>query len=468
MKRTLFDKVWDSHLVLPETAEHPALVYIDLHLLHEVTSPQAFRRLHESGLRVRRPDRCLATLDHATPTTALVDGSWPGIDRQAEEQIDALVRNCEASGIVTHGIGSPERGIVHVMGPELGATLARKHDCLWGFSHGDSRRLRRAGIRNRHHGGCSCAGESVFAAAQAQDAFQSNCGASRGLEPESKDLILCILAALGPDGGTGHVIEYRGEAIQSLDMEGRMTLCNMSIEAGARAGMIAPDSTTWSWLEGRPMTPQGRDWERLLEIGESLRSDDEAHFDRSIQVNVNGLEPHVTWGTTPSMGGPITGEVPEPEDEDAEAALAYMGMNSGDPLLGQRIDEVFVGSCTNGRLGDLRRVAGVLKGRRIAPGLRMLVVPGSERVKSQAESEGIDRIVTRAGAEWREPGCSMCIAMNGDRAGAGRYVLSTSNRNFRGRQGPGARTMLAGAATAAASAVAGCLADPRDLEQLDD
>jgi len=280
---------------------------------------------------------------------------------------------------------------------------------------------------------------------------------------EAKDLALAVIAAIGADGGTGHVVEYRGPAVTALDMEGRMTLCNMSIEGGARAGLIAPDAVTFEWLEGRPMAPAGADWDAAMARWGALHSEPDARFDRRVVVDVGDLAPHVTWGTTPAMGGAITSAVPRPDGEGAARALEYMGLAEGRPLLGQPIDVVFVGSCTNGRLGDLRRAAAVLRGRRVAAGVRMLVVPGSEQVKAAAEAEGLDRVFLSAGAEWRQPGCSMCIAMNGDVVGSGRYAVSTSNRNFQGRQGPGSRTFLAGAATAAASAIAGCLADPREV-----
>ena len=280
---------------------------------------------------------------------------------------------------------------------------------------------------------------------------------------EAKDVVLAVLAKIGPGGGTGTVIEYRGSTVERFGMEERMTLCNMSIEGGARAGMIAPDSKTWEWLEGRPMAPGENDWDREVAAAESLRSDPEATFDQSIAIDVNGLGPHVTWGTTPSQGGPVSGVVPEPEGSGSRRALEYMGLEPGAELCAQRVDEVFVGSCTNGRLGDLRRAAEILRGQRVAPGVRMLVVPGSERVKASAEAEGLDGVFRDAGAEWREPGCSMCIAMNGDVAAPGQFVVSTSNRNFQGRQGPGSRTFLSGAAVAAASAITGYLTDPAEV-----
>ena len=462
MSETLFDKIWNAHIVVEETPEHPAVLYIDRHLLHEVTSPQAFAMLRSRGLDVRRPERSLATLDHSTPTTPLVDGQWPGMDPQAAAQVAALVANTGAVGIETFGVGDVGRGIVHVIGPELGAT--------WPGSTivcGDSHTATHGAFGALAFGiGTTEVGHVLATQCLLQRRPRTmavELAGTPGPGTEAKDLILAVLARIGADGGTGYVIEYRGDAVTALDMEGRMTLCNMSIEGGARAGLVAPDAVTWEWLSGREKAPRGADLERERERSADLFSDPGAEFDCAVEVDVDDLAPHVTWGTTPAMGGPITDVVPEPRDDGSARALEYMGLSPGSPLCGQRVDEVFIGSCTNGRLGDLRRAAEVLRGKKVQSGVRMLVVPGSERVKAAAEAEGLDRVFLDAGAEWREPGCSMCIAMNGDFVGPGKYAVSTSNRNFMGRQGPGSRTFLAGAATAAASAVAGCLADPREV-----
>ena len=463
MSRTLLDKIWDAHAVASETQEHPAILYIDMHLLHEVTSPQAFAALRERGISVRRPERCLATLDHSTPTTPLDErGRWPWIDEHAERQIEALLQNVEAAGIACHGVGSPNRGIVHVMGPELGATWPGR-TIVCGDSHTATHGAFGAlafGIGTTEVGHV-LATQCLLQRKPRSMAVEIN--GEVGPWTEAKDVVLAVLAKIGSDGGTGAVIEYRGDTVTRFDMEERMTLCNMSIEGGARAGMVAPDAKTWDWLQGRPMAPSGEEWDRQIEAGADLRSDANATFDDVVSVDVQELGPHVTWGTTPSQGGPVSGVVPEPGGVGSERALEYMDLTPGDELRAQKIDEVFVGSCTNGRLGDLRRAAEVLRGKRVARGVRMLVVPGSERVKATAESEGLDRVFRDAGAEWREPGCSMCIAMNGDVAAPGQFVVSTSNRNFQGRQGPGSRTFLAGAAVAAASAVKGRLADPAEV-----
>lgn len=462
MPRTLFDKVWDAHVVVPETPEHPAVLYVDLHLLHEVTSPQAFDVLRARGLSVRRPERCLATLDHSTPTTPREGSSWPGMDPQADAQIRAWGHNTRAARIRAYGVGDAGRGIVHVIGPELGATQPGM-TIVCGDSH------------TATHGAFGALAFGI-GTTEVGHALATQCLLQRrprtmavrlegapGEGTEAKDLVLAVLARLGTEGGSGHVLEYVGAAVTALDMEGRMTLCNMSIEGGARAGMIAPDAVTFESIRGREDAPA--EFDARIDRWLGLASDPGAPFDGELVVDVDGLEPQVTWGTTPSMASAITDAVPEPRGPDEARAQDYMGVSAGETLAGQAVDEVFVGSCTNGRLGDLRRAAEVLRGRRVASSVRMLVVPGSERVKAAAEAEGLDRVFVQAGAEWREPGCSMCIAMNGDRVGPGRRAVSTSNRNFRGRQGPGSRTFLAGAATAAASAAAGCLADPREVHR---
>ncbi len=463
--RTMFDKIWDAHVV-----EHipggPDILYIDLHLIHEVTSPQAFAMLRQRGLRVRRPDRTVATMDHSTPTVAL---DLALADAMARRQLQALEENARAFGIRLYHLEHPERGIVHVLGPEQGFTQPGM-TIVCGDSHTST------------HGAF---GALAFGIGTTQVAHvlatQSllirrprtmRVTFSGRLQPgvTAKDMILALIARYGTGLGTGYVIEYAGEAIRALDMAGRMTICNMSIEAGARAGMVAPDDTTFEYLAGRPFAPQGEAWDAALAYWRTLPSDEDAIFDREIHMDVNDLEPMITYGTTPGMGIPITGRVPDPAQEPdparrrlLEKALTYMGLRPGQPILGQRVDVVFIGSCTNGRLEDLRMAARILRGRKVAPNTLLIVVPGSETVRRQAEAEGLHRVFLEAGGEWRHAGCSLCIAMNGDRVPPGKYAVSTSNRNFEGRQGPGARTFLASPLTAAASAVAGQVADPRTL-----
>jgi len=454
--RTLFDKVWDAHVVVPETDATPAVLYIDLHLVHEVTSPQAFSVLRERGLPVRRPDRTLATMDHSTPTLPRrADGRWPFVDAQAEAQVSQLERNCREFGIELHALGDAGQGIVHVVGPEMGATLPGM-TVVCGDSH------------TATHGAFGALAFGI-GTSEVGHVLATQCLLQRrprtlavrvdgrlGPGVTAKDLALAIIAKLGVGGGTGHVIEYLGEAVRALSMEARMTLCNLSIEAGARAGMVAPDETTFAWLAGRPRAPSGAAWDAAVARWRTLSSDPGATWDREVRLDASG------------QALPIGGHVPNPaaEAEPAarralERALDYMGLEAGQPILGAPIDAVFIGSCTNGRLEDLRAAATVLAGRKV--GVRTLVVPGSQAVKRAAEAEGIDRVVREAGAEWREPGCSMCIAMNGDRIEAGQRCVSTSNRNFEGRQGTGGRKLLASPLTAAASAVAGRVADPRPI-----
>jgi 3-isopropylmalate/(R)-2-methylmalate dehydratase large subunit len=464
---TLFDRIWQDHVVAHEDGS-PAVLYIDLHLVHEVTSPQAFAALDARGLRVRRPERTLATMDHSTPT---VRERLAVIDSPAREQLGALEKNCAKHGVALHAIGSPARGIVHVIGPELGLTQPGM-TIVCGDSHTST------------HGAFGALAFGI-GTSEVEHVLATQCllqhkpktmrvrvaGAiRRGVS--AKDLILALIAQLGVDGANGHVIEYAGDAISALDMEARMTICNMSIEAGARAGMIAPDDVTFQYLSGTDGAPQGVAWDAAVTKWRALASDDDATFDREVTIDANTLEPMITWGTNPAMAIPITAPVPSldeaatPHERAArEKALGYMGVAPGKPLLGKPIDVVFVGSCTNGRLSDLRSVARLLDGRKVAPSVRTIVVPGSERVKKRAEAEGLDTIFRDAGAEWREPGCSMCIAMNGDKLAPGQYAVSTSNRNFEGRQGKGGRTFLASPLTAAASAIAGCVADPRVILQ---
>jgi 3-isopropylmalate/(R)-2-methylmalate dehydratase large subunit len=463
--RTLFEKVWDSHVVVPETSDTPAILYVDLHLVHEVTSPQAFDTLRERGLSVRAPERTLATLDHSTPTRSdQIFGGVPIADADAAGLIAALERNCREHGIELHGLASTSRGIVHVIGPELGATQPGM-TIVCGDSHTST------------HGAFGALAFGIGTSEVAQ-VLATQCllqrrprtlavdvGGALGPGVTAKDLILAIVARLGVRGGAGHVIEYRGPAIEALPMEARMTVCNMSIEAGARAGMIAPDETTFEYMQGRPRAPRGADWERALERWRALRSDADAEYDLRVDIDAGALGPMITFGTNPGMAMPIDARIPAPAGEGTAfaEALEYMGLESGSTLLGHPVDVVFLGSCTNARISDLRLAASILRGRRVARGVRMLVVPGSQAVKREAEADGLDRVFRDAGAEWRESGCSMCIAMNEDRVAPGQYAVSTSNRNFEGRQGQGARTFLASPLTAAAAAVCGRICDPREL-----
>jgi 3-isopropylmalate/(R)-2-methylmalate dehydratase large subunit len=463
-RRTLFEKVWDAHLVRPETPATPAVLYVDLHLIHEVTSPQAFAVLRERGLGVRRPQRTVATMDHSTPTTPPGPlGRVVVEDPEARAQVGALEANCREHGIPLYALGDSRQGIVHVVGPELGLTQPGM-TVVCGDSHTST------------HGAFGALAFGI-GTSEVAHVLATQCLLARkprtlavdvgGRLPAgvtAKDLVLALVARIGTGGATGHVVEYRGPAVRSLSMEERMTVCNMSIEAGARAGMIAPDETTLAYLEGRPEAPRGAAWDQAVLRWPSLATDEGASFDGEVSFDAATLEPMITWGTNPGMAIPVGAAVPDPAGDPArERALRYMELAPGKPLLGRAIDVVFIGSCTNARLSDLRLAARVMDGRRVASGVRVLVVPGSQQVKRQAEAEGLDRVFRAAGAEWREPGCSMCIAMNGDRLEPGRYAVSTSNRNFEGRQGPGGRTFLASPLTAAASAVTGRVTDPREL-----
>ena len=461
--RTLVEKIWDGHVVADE-AGAPTILGIDLHLVHEVTSPQAFTGLRERGLTVRRPGQTVATADHSVPTH---DRGLPMLDQQAAYQVQQLERNCRDFGIPAYMLGSEHQGIVHVIGPELGLTQPGM-TIVCGDSH------------TATHGAFGALAFGI-GTSEVEMVLATQCLLQRRprtyevrvdgrLRPgvSAKDIILALIARIGIAGGTGHVFEYTGEAIRALSMEERMTVCNMSIEGGARAGLIAPDDTTFDYLHGRRHAPQGVDWDAAVQSWRALPSDDGATYDASITLAAGDLEPMVTYGTNPGMGIPISGrvpapaELPEPAHQRAlEKALAYMALEPGQPLLGQRLDVVFIGSCTNSRISDLRQAAAVLGGRRVADGLRVLVVPGSQQVKAQAEREGLDDVFRAAGAEWREAGCSMCIAMNGDELAPGQYAISTSNRNFEGRQGKGGRTFLASPLTAAASALSGVISDPR-------
>jgi 3-isopropylmalate/(R)-2-methylmalate dehydratase large subunit len=459
--KTLFQKVWDDHVVVAETPKTRAILYIDLHIVHEVTTPQAFAVLREAGLPVRRPDLTLPTLDHSTPTTPV--SSFKDLlvaGEGAANQVRQMEQNCADFGLDLLGYGSGQRGIVHVIGPELGATQPGK-TIVCGDSHSSTHGAFGAlafGIGTTEVGHvlatqCLLQREPKTLEVNIKGELPAGVGA--------KDLILAVIGQIGVNGGTGHVIEFRGEAIEAMDMESRMTICNMSIEAGARAGMIAPDSKTFDYLKGRPRAPQGADWDAAVERWKQLRTDNDAVFDKSVTIDASELQPMVTFGTNPGMVIAINDPVPHGNDESFKKALEYMQIESGTAMTAHSVDVVFVGSCTNGRLSDIEEAAAILEGRKIADGVRMLVVPGSDLVKKEAEDRGLDKIITAAGAEWREPGCSMCIAMNGDIVKPGQLSVSTSNRNFEGRQGIGARTVLASPATAAASAIAGHVADPR-------
>ena len=462
--QTMFEKVWDQHLVTAETAATPAVLYIDLHLIHEVTSPQAFTVLRERGLPVRRTDLTLATMDHSTPTrTEQVFGGAPITIASAARQVRELETNCAAFGVELFGLQSSQRGVVHIIGPDLGITQPGKTVVC-----GDSHTSTHGAVGALAFGiGTTEVGHVLATQCLLQRKPRTlSINVSGPLRPgvTAKDLILAIIGKIGVSGGTGHVIEYRGETIRSLDMDGRLTVCNMSIEAGARAGMIAPDETTYAYLSGRPRSPQGEDWERALERWQRLPTDAGARFDKEVEIDGSALEPMITYGTHPGMVVPITGAIPVKQGDAAfEKSLAYMGFEAGAPIKDQVVNVVFLGSCTNGRLSDLRSAASLLRGHKVAKGVQMLVVPGSQQVKKLAEAEGLDRVFIEAGAEWRESGCSMCLGMNGDLVQKGQYSVSTSNRNFEGRQGVGARTLLASPLTAAACAVRGRITDPREL-----
>jgi 3-isopropylmalate/(R)-2-methylmalate dehydratase large subunit len=463
--RTLYDKLWDQHLVSQREGE-PALLYIDLHLVHEVTSPQAFDGLRRRGLTVRRPDRTVATLDHSIPTH---ERDLPIADPIAAKQIAQMRANAEAFGIPLHAPGSGRQGIVHVIGPELGLTQPGMTVVC-----GDSHTATHGAFGALAFGIGTSEVEMVLASQCLLQAKAKNLRVQvdgiLGAGVTAKDLILALIARLGVDGGSRHVIEYAGAAVRGLSMEGRMTLCNMSIEAGARAGFVAPDETTFAYLEGRPFAPKGRDWDAALSRWRGLGSEEGAVFDRELRVDGAALEPMITFGTNPAQALPVTGVIPDvmdvvaPEREAFLRALDYMELEPGKPVLGRPVQAVFIGSCTNGRLSDLRAAASVLKGRKVKDGVRTFVVPGSEAVRKQAEAEGLAELFRAAGAEWREPGCSMCIAMNGDELGPGQTCVSTSNRNFEGRQGKGSRTLLASPLTAAAAAVTGVVTDARTMQ----
>ncbi len=464
MPSTLFDRIWGSHIVREEPGE-PALLYVDLHLIHEVTSPQAFEGLRLAGRRVRRPNLSVATMDHNVPT----DGG-PVSDPLARAQLDALRRNCEEFGIPLHATGSGREGIVHVIGPELGLTQPGMTVVC-----GDSHTSTHGAFGTLAFGIGTSEVEHVLATQcilqRRPRTMRVELAGSLPAGVTAKDAILGTIGAIGVAGGVGYAIEYAGEVVRALPMSGRMTICNMSIEAGARAGMISPDDTTFAYLEGRPAAPKGAAWEQALDRWRALASDPDAHYDTVIEIDVGDLAPQVTWGTNPGMVAPVDASVPDPaslRDPDeraaAERALEYMGLEPGTPIREITIDRVFIGSCTNARLEDLRVAAGVVAGKRVAAGVRALVVPGSAGVKRQAEAEGLDEIFRRAGFEWREAGCSMCLGMNPDILAPGERCASTSNRNFEGRQGSGGRTHLVSPAMAAAAAIEGRFVDVRELE----
>jgi len=467
--RTLFHKVWDAHVVSPpepgqEAAGGPSLLYVDLHLVHEVTSPQAFEGLRLAGRRVRRPELTVATVDHNVSTG---DRRLPIADQVSARQIEALVRNAREFGVELFDLESPEQGIVHVIGPELGLTQPGMV-IVCGDSHTST------------HGAFGALAFGI-GTSEVEHVLATQCIVQsrprtmevrfRGLPAPgvtAKDLVLALIRRIGTAGATGHVIEYTGEAMRALSMEGRMTVCNMSIEAGARAGMVAPDATTFAYLAGRPRAPAGQAWERSRGEWERLRTDPGASYDATVQLDASGLGPQVTWGTNPGMTAEITERVPDPDAAPSEAdrdsyrrALEYMGLSAGTPLEGLKVDRVFLGSCTNARIEDLREAAKLAYGRKVHGGVRAMVVPGSRQVQVQAEREGLDRIFTDAGFEWRNPGCSMCLGMNDDVLGPGERCASTSNRNFEGRQGRGGRTHLVSPVMAVAAAVEGCLVDVR-------
>ncbi|MFJ8472755.1 3-isopropylmalate dehydratase large subunit [Kitasatospora sp. NPDC094011] len=465
MGRTLAEKVWDDHVVRRAEGE-PDLLFIDLHLLHEVTSPQAFDGLRLAGRKVRRTDLTIATEDHNTPT---LDIDKPIADPVSRVQLETLRRNAAEFGVRIHSLGDIEQGVVHVVGPQLGLTQPGTTVVC-----GDSHTSTHGAFGALAFGIGTSQVEHVLATQTLPLApFRTMAVTVEGELPEgvtAKDLILAVIAKIGTGGGQGYVLEYRGSAIRSLSMEARMTVCNMSIEAGARAGMIAPDETTFAYLQGRPHAPQGEDWDAAVEYWRTLGTDEDAVFDHEVVIDASTLTPFVTWGTNPGQGLPLGSAVPDPQDfadpqerAAAENALAYMGLTAGTPLREVAVDAVFVGSCTNGRIEDLRAAAAVLEGRAVADGVRMLVVPGSVRVALQAVEEGLDKVFTAAGAEWRHAGCSMCLGMNPDQLAPGERCASTSNRNFEGRQGKGGRTHLVSPQVAAATAVLGRLAAPADL-----
>ncbi|MDP9805692.1 3-isopropylmalate/(R)-2-methylmalate dehydratase large subunit [Trueperella bonasi] len=466
MSGTLAEKVWQDHIVKRGENGAPDLLYIDLQLVHEVTSPQAFEGLRQAGRQVRRPDLTIATEDHNTPTLNI---DLPIADPTSRTQINTLRKNAEDFGIRLHSLGDADQGIVHVVGPQLGITQPGMTIVC-----GDSHTSTHGAFGALAFGIGTSQVEHVLATQTLPVApFKTMAINVNGkLKPgtTAKDIILAIIAKIGTNGGSGYVLEYRGEAIRDLSMEGRMTICNMSIEAGARAGMIAPDETTFEYIKGRPHAPEGEEWDAAVEYWKTLRSDDDAVFDAEVNLDADELEPFVTWGTNPGQGIPISGSVPDPADmgdetarTNAERALEYMALEPGTKMKDIAVDTVFIGSCTNGRIEDLRSVVEIIKGKKKADGVRVMVVPGSARVRLQAEAEGLDQVFLDFGAEWRNAGCSMCLGMNPDQLSPGERAASTSNRNFEGRQGKGGRTHLVSPLVAAATAIRGKLSTPADL-----
>ncbi|MHB1009181.1 MAG: 3-isopropylmalate dehydratase large subunit [Propionibacteriaceae bacterium] len=465
MGRTLSEKVWDDHVVTATPGE-PDLLFIDLHLVHEVTSPQAFDGLRLAGRKVRRPDLTLCTEDHNTPTLNI---TAPIADPVSKLQVDTLRQNAAEFELRIHSLGDKDQGVVHIIGPQLGITQPGMTIVC-----GDSHTATHGAFGALAFGIGTSEVEHVLATQTLPQAKPKTMAVTiTGALPDgvtAKDLVLALIAKVGTGGGAGYVVEYRGDTIENMSMEGRMTICNMSIEWGARAGMVAPDQTTFDYLEGRPHAPQGDEWDAAVAYWKTLYSDPDATFDREVRIDATQLTPFVTWGTNPGQGVPLSGSVPSPADfadpvlkSAAERALEYMDLKAGTPMRDIKVDTVFLGSCTNGRIEDLRLAASVIKGHRIADGLRMLVVPGSARVRLQAMAEGLDKVFVDAGAEWREAGCSMCLGMNPDTLSPGERSASTSNRNFEGRQGKGGRTHLVSPAVAAATAVRGTLSSPADL-----
>ncbi len=465
--RTIIEKIWDNHVVSQREGE-PALLYVDLHLVHEVTSPQAFNGLRERKLKVRRPDLTFGTTDHSTPTTPR---SLPIVDQIAKTQVEMFEKNCSDFGIPFYGFHSPKQGIVHVIGPEQGLTQPGMTVVC-----GDSHTATHGAFGALAFGIGTTEVEHVLATQcllqRPSKTFAVRVEGTLKKGVSAKDIILAVIARIGIGGGTGSVIEYTGSAIRALSVEERMTVCNMSIEGGAKAGLIAPDDVTYQYVNGRPFAPKGADWDAAVARWRELPSDDGSVYDRELTIDANSLEPMVTFGTNPGMGIPISGAVPDPsslsdplERSALAKALTYMDLPAGKPLAGHPVNVVFIGSCTNSRISDLRAAASIMKGRKVNPNVRVMVVPGSMLVKEQAEAEGLDKIFREAGADFREAGCSMCIAMNGDQLQPGEYSVSTSNRNFEGRQGKGGRTFLASPLTAAASALTGVITDVRTLLQ---
>lgn len=463
--RTIIEKLWDAHVVT-SLENAPSLLYIDLHLVHEVTSPQAFDGLRARGLKVRRPDLTFGTTDHSTPTTPR---NLPILDKVAAAQVDKLEANCTEFGIPFVGFHSEHQGIVHVIGPEKGLTQPGMTVVC-----GDSHTATHGAFGALAFGIGTSEVENVLATQtlllRPSKTFEVRVDGELKAGVSAKDIILHLISRIGIGGATGHVIEYRGSAISALSMEERMTVCNMSIEAGARAGLVAPDEKTYEFLKGRTFAPRGEAWDEAVAYWKTLPTDEGATYDRSITIDASALEPMITFGTNPGMGMGITGSIPRPSDiadplerDSLTKALTYMDLEPGAEILGHPINVVFIGSCTNSRINDLRAAASILKGRKVSPQVRVMVVPGSQQIKKQAQEEGLDKIFIEAGAEWREAGCSMCIAMNGDQLAPGQYSVSTSNRNFEGRQGKGGRTFLASPLTAAASAITGTVTDVRTL-----